>query len=151
MAVCGSRGHLESCCWSVVLPSILIIRLIGASYTLKAWVSSDRQAGERKGHRGERGEGGEGETCLAPFCCSYVVLSCWEMGLPVSVCQAATCQLVSVCVCIFIYLWWSNVPTRSCFKFWLEVKLTYLKTAIIIRTFHHFWAFSLFLVRFCFS
>lgn len=47
------------------LPSTLIIRLMGASHTLKARVSSDGQAGEREGRREEEEE--EEDVCLAPY------------------------------------------------------------------------------------
>lgn len=50
------------------LPSTLIIRLMGASHTLKARVSSDRQAGEKEGRRKEEEEEEEEEdVCLALY------------------------------------------------------------------------------------
>lgn len=55
-AVCGSRGHLESCCccgWSVVLPASLVIRLMGASHTLKVWIFTDRREGGKGTGQGE--------------------------------------------------------------------------------------------------
>lgn len=68
------------------LPSTLIIRLMGASHTLKARVSSDGQAGEKEGRREEEEE--KEDLCLAPY-----GLSCEMAPSTECVSQAAVYEL----------------------------------------------------------